>query len=74
MCVKLPLGNLNPDPCPTYPISIYTCEVTTAPRVCGGTKMIIKFNAVMYLNLIEEFNYYTLKNIPKFYQFLPRAL
>ena len=31
MCVKLPLG-----PCSSYPKSIYTCEVTTALRVCSG--------------------------------------
>ena len=36
MCVKLPPGDLNPDPCPPHPTSIYTCGVTTAPRVCGG--------------------------------------
>ena len=39
MCVKLPPGELNFDFCPPpspHPISIYTCEVTTAPRVCGG--------------------------------------
>ena len=36
MCVKLPLEDLNPDRCPPHPISIYTCGVTTAPRVCGG--------------------------------------
>ena len=37
MCVKLPPGDLNPDPCPTHPTSTYTCGVTTAPRVCSGT-------------------------------------
>ena len=41
MCVKLPLGNLNPDPYPTHPTSIYTCEVTTTPSVCGGDYWII---------------------------------
>ena len=30
MCVKLPLGNLNPIPYPPYPINIYTYGVTTA--------------------------------------------
>ena len=33
MCVKLPLRDLNPDPCPLYPTSTYTYGVTTAPRV-----------------------------------------
>ena len=40
MCVKLPLGDLNPDPFSStphkYPTSIYTCRVTTALRVRGG--------------------------------------
>ena len=34
--VKLPLGNLNPDPCPPHLTSIYTCGVITAPRVRAG--------------------------------------
>ena len=36
MYVKFPSGDLNPDPYPPHPTSIYTCEMTTAPRVCGG--------------------------------------
>ena len=36
MCVKLPLGDLNPDPYPPRPTSTYTCGMTIAPRVCGG--------------------------------------
>ena len=36
MCVKLPLEDLNPDPCPPHPTSIYTCVVTTATRVRDG--------------------------------------
>ena len=35
MCVKLSLGDLNLDPCPQHPTSIYTCGVTTALRVRG---------------------------------------
>ena len=37
MCVKLPSGDLNPDPYPPHLISTYTCRVTIAPRVCGGS-------------------------------------
>ena len=37
MCVKLPPGGLNPDSYPPHPISTYTCEVTTAPKVRGGS-------------------------------------
>ena len=36
MYVKLRPGVLNPSLYPPHPISIYTCEVTIAPRVCGG--------------------------------------
>ena len=40
MCVKLLLGDLNPDPFSStphkYPTSIYTCGMTTALRVRGG--------------------------------------
>ena len=36
MCVKLPLGDLNPDPCPPHSTSTYTCGVTIAPRVFDG--------------------------------------
>ena len=35
MCVKLPPGNLNPASYPLHLTSIYTCRVTTAPRVRG---------------------------------------
>ena len=33
MCVKLSLGDLNPGPYPSHPTNIYTCKVTTTPRV-----------------------------------------
>ena len=36
MCVKLSSGDLNPDPYPQQPTSIYTCKVTTASRVTSG--------------------------------------
>ena len=36
MCVKLPLGDLNPGHCLSHLTSTYTCRVTIAPRVCGG--------------------------------------
>ena len=37
MCVKFPPEDLNPNPCPLHPTSIYTCGVTIAPRVHRGT-------------------------------------
>ena len=38
MCVKLPPGDLNPDPCLPHPTSTYTYEMTIAPRVCSDVK------------------------------------
>ena len=35
MCVKFPLGDLNPDPCPPHPTNTYTYGVTIAPKMCG---------------------------------------
>ena len=37
MYVKLPPGELNFDPYPPHLTSIYTCRVTIAPRMRGGT-------------------------------------
>ena len=42
MCVKLSPGDLNPGLCPLHATNTYTCEVTIAPRVCGGTNALIK--------------------------------
>ena len=36
MCVKLSHRNLNLGPSSPHPTNIYTCEVTTVLRVCGG--------------------------------------
>ena len=40
MCEKLPYGDLNLNPCPPNPTSIYTGGMTTAPRVHGGNDYI----------------------------------
>ena len=37
ICVKLPPKDLNPDPYPPHPTSIYICGVTTASRVSSGS-------------------------------------
>ena len=42
MCVKFLPEDLNPGPCPPHPTNIYTCEVTTAPKVHGGSYVTIK--------------------------------
>ena len=36
MCVKFSPGDLNSNPYPPHPTSIYTCGVTIAPRGSGG--------------------------------------
>ena len=41
MCVKLLLGDLNPNPYPPHPTSTYTCGVTIATRVCGGVVEVV---------------------------------
>ena len=35
MCVKLPLGDLNPGPYPPHPTSTYTYRVTISSRIYG---------------------------------------
>ena len=47
MFVKLPPGDLNPDPNPPHLTSIYTYEVTTAPRVRGGLITFLN-NIILY--------------------------
>ena len=42
MCVKFPIGDLNPDPYPPHPTNVYICGVTTAPRVRDGKCKIFK--------------------------------
>ena len=42
MCVKLPVGDLNPGPYFPHPTNTYIYEVTIALRVCGGS------NALLY--------------------------
>ena len=42
MYMKLPLRDLNPNPYSPHPTSIYTCGVTTSPRVRGGETLIFK--------------------------------
>ena len=45
MCVNLLPGNLNPGVYPPHPISIYTCEMTTAPKVSlQKTGLIVAFS------------------------------
>ena len=39
MCVKLSPRDLNFGFYSSHPIIIYTCEVTTTSKVCGGKKI-----------------------------------
>ena len=49
MCVKLFLGDWNPDSYPSHPTNTYTCGVIIASRVCGG-------NYAMDSNLVYSGN------------------
>ena len=56
MCIKLPVGELNPNPYPPppsnpYPTSTYTCRVTIVLRVCGSRTLCIKFSIKLYKGL-----------------------
>ena len=52
MCVKPSLGNLNPGPYPPHPTNIYTCGVTTSPRVRSG--LLIFFVMKESIFLVKE--------------------
>ena len=39
MCVKLSSGELNPNPCPPHPTSTYTCRMTIALNMYGGSTL-----------------------------------
>ena len=55
MCVKLIPENLNPNPYPPYPTSIYIDKVTTAPKMRGGNILgpysIVVFHLVLTLGV-----------------------
>ena len=47
MCVKFPLGEVNPSHFLPYSTSTYTCGVTIALRVCGDSiKKMLPINIV----------------------------
>ena len=59
VCMKLIFWNLNPDPYPPHPTSTYTCEVTIAPRVCGGHLRVLLtsvIRAIINKSFKESFN------------------
>ena len=59
MWVKLPLGDLNPNPCPPYPTNTYTCRVTIASKMCGGVIYIYNISSFVKKELIiSHFNEY----------------
>ena len=56
MCVKLPPRDLNLGSCPPYSTNTYTCEVTTVPRVRGGTCLIcFKYSDFNNMILNQQF-------------------
>ena len=59
--MKLSFGDLNSGtyPSPPHPTIIYTCEVTTAPRVCGGHLRVLLTSvvrAIINKSFKESFN------------------
>ena len=59
MRMKLPPRDLNPGPYPPHPTSTYTCEVTIAPRVCGGHLRVLLtsvIRAIINKSFKESFN------------------
>ena len=62
MRVKLPPGDLNPDPCPQHPTSIYTYGVTTTPRVCESLAKVLnsrfyKYHEALGLETTKSIHY-----------------
>ena len=56
MCVKLPLGDLNPDPCPLHSTSIYTCGVSIAPKVCINAYHVLLIILVTNASIERKFS------------------
>ena len=72
MCVKFPLGDLNPNLYPSHPTSTYTCGVTIAPRVCGGKFCKLKclciiFNFFFWSGFVYLFSYLYWKEDKQFF-------
>ena len=51
MCVKLPFGDLNLSSYPPLSTSIYTCGVTTVPKIRSGT-------FIRFLTLLTRLTWY----------------
>ena len=47
--MKFSSRDLNHNSCPLHLTNIYTCRVTTAPRVCGGDVTLILKHAYIYI-------------------------
>ena len=62
MCVKLLFGDLNFNPYPPHPTSIYICEVTTTPRVNPYLTLYILNFFFFFFELVIEDNLIHLLN------------
>ena len=62
MCVKLPSGDLNPNPYPPHPTGIYICEVITTPRVNPYLTLYILIFFFFFFELVIEDNLIHLLN------------
>jgi len=52
--VKFPPRDLNLGSWPSHPTSTYICEVTTAPRVRGGAKSLLKLHSHVIFLLLNN--------------------
>ena len=57
MCVKLFPENLNPGSYLSHPKSTYTCRVTIAPKVCGGSRNISNIGLIFDMSIKESIEY-----------------
>ena len=69
MCVKLPAGDLNPDPCLPHPTSIYTCRVTTVPRVLRCLTIFSLCSTYMVRNKIHKSQSWNIKETESLFNY-----
>ena len=60
--MKLSPRYLNLGPCLQHPTSIYTCGVTTTPRVCGGDLMVLGCKKCDCSLVLKNTDLLTIKN------------
>ena len=54
MCVKLSLGDLNSNPCPSHLTNTY--KMTITPRICSGERNLYLLHNMCEIQFIKHFN------------------